>query len=225
VTRRPSRASAEGERRLALLVGLGAAGLLMGLLLLAQPLLRRLFDRPLPSGAPAGREAQVDVWVGDLAPGVKGILGNVYDEPEADRKNDRAWNEALGVREPLAYYRLHVANTSSDTVRVDLRDGVLTLTPPGGGAPLGMRSLAPLLAAGTSPLRGNLAAVGSGRESLEVPAGSLATPYVAFPRRIPLGEAAGVARSDGTAFQRRRIPLDRWEDLRASPTARAVEDL
>jgi hypothetical protein len=201
----------------------------MGLLLLAQPLLRRLLDRPLPSGAPVAHEAEVDLWVGDLAPGVKGILGNVYDEPEADARNDREWNAALGVPEgePLAYYRLHVANTSSAPVRVDLRDGLLTLTPSGGGPALPLRSLAPLLAKDSRApaLRANLAAVGSGREALEVPPGTFATPYVAFPRRVALGDVAAVARADGSSFHRRRIARERWEDLRASPTAKAVEEL
>jgi hypothetical protein len=220
--------SADAERRVALLVGLGAAALLFGLLLVAQPLLRTFLDRPLPSGRPTEREAEVDLWVGEVAPGVKGILGAVYDDPEADARNDREWNAGLGLPgdQGLAYYRLHLANTSPDPVRVDLHDGLLTITPPD-GTPVRMRSLSSLIAEGrVSPsLRASLSALGSGREALDVPAGTLAAPFVAFPRRVALGQASAVAREDGVSFHRRRIPRDRWEDLRASPSARRIEEL
>jgi hypothetical protein len=210
-------------------VGLGAAALLFVILLLAQPHLRSWFERPLPPRAPPERAPEVDLWVGDLAPGVKGVLSAVWNDPRTDERNDELWNERLGLSEPrrLAYYQLHVFNTSSEAVIVTLRDGALTITPKG-GAPLPMRSLASLLAtasASSPAVAASLAALGSSRETIEVPPGRLAAPFVAFERRVPLDEAVAVARLDGTAFHKRRIPRRRWESLRSAPEARELEDL
>jgi hypothetical protein len=210
-------------------VGLAAGALLLAALLLVQPRLRALFERPLPARPLAERPPQVDLWVGDLAPGVKGVLGGVWNEPETDERNDAWWNERLGLSGAtrLAYYQLHVFNTSSETATVRLRDGELTITPKGGD-PLPMRSLAALIStagAAAPALARTLDALGSSRETIEVPPGKTASPFVAFPRRVGLGEAVAVARLDGTSFHRRRIPRSRWEDLRSLPAAAAVESL
>jgi hypothetical protein len=171
----------------------------------------------------------VDLWVGELAPGVKGALSAVWNEPETDARNDEWWNDRLGLSGPgrLAYYQLHVFNTTGEPVRVTLADGALSITPEG-GEPLPMRSLASLLQASgpASPaLARSLAALGSARETIEVPPGRMASPFVAFPRRVGLGDAVAVARLDGTSFRKRRIPRSRWEDLRLSPRPDEIEDL
>jgi hypothetical protein len=210
-------------------VGLAAGALLLLALVVAQPLLRSLLDRPLPARPPPERPPEVDLWVGDLAPGVKGVLSEVWNDPSQDAKNDAAWNDRLGLREAdrLAYYQFVVFNPSAGPVKVSLLDGDLTLTPKGGD-PLPMRSLARVLAAPSVPspsVARTLAASGAGRDAIEVPAGKVAAPFVAFPRRVGLGEAVAVARADGTSFHRRRIPREGWDDRGAKPDAADLEDL
>jgi hypothetical protein len=209
----------------------GTAGLVFGILLLASSWLRaqREGGSP-PHRRPDAAARDVDVWVGELAPGVEAVLSSEWNDPEADARYDEALNRDLGVPavSPLAYYRLTVQNRTEKPVTLDLRDGCLVVTPPAGG-PLPVKSLASLLSGGAgsgpaSAQAGTLRALGAARESVEVPPGTRHRHVVALEKRIPLSSAVAVARADGTGFRARRIPGRRWDDFLESPSKPASED-
>src|SRR5262245_46665404 len=232
--RGPARGSRAPARPFATALWLGAstAILMFAILTLASTWWRSQRESgptPLPPSAPP---AEVTVWVGDLAPGVLGVLSTESDDPAVDARYDASVNEALGLaaKEGLAYYRLRVFNRGASPVSVRLEDGAIVVTPKG-EAPLPMRSLASLLAgeggreAPSSPSAETLRRLGAGRTVLELPPSAFAAHPVAFARRVDLGAVQPVARADGTPFHLRRMPQRQWAGLVDSPSLDELKDL
>ena len=209
------------------------AVLVFAILTLASSWLRGERGPPRVRHRPAAAlAADVDLWVGDLAPGVRGVLASEWNDPAVDAAYDEEMNRDLGLSDGrgLAYYRLVVFNTSDKPVSLAFRDGGLTLTPKG-ERPLPMRSLAALLVGGdgrpapASSQAATLRALGAGRETVDVPPGGRQSHPIAFERRVPLALAAAVAWADGTEFHPRRIPGQRWSGILDDPSAADVKDL
>jgi hypothetical protein len=220
-----------GDWKPALLLAVGSAAILFTVLTLAGPWLRgRLGGPPLPDRPMPDRAPSVDLWVGDLATGVKGVLTANFNDPVPDAEQDGLFNRGLGLDggRALAYYQFHVFNVSDRPFTVRLTDGELVVTPKG-GEPLPMRSLKTVLAGGAGlpapSVADFLSKMGSNREAIEVPPGKSAHPFVAFPRRVALGEVVAVAGMDGTEFHRRPIPRAVWEDLRTSTSLADLKGL
>ena len=195
----------------------------------------RAQDGHARGGAPAAASpaADIDLWVGDLAPGVRCVLSSEWNDPAIDAAYDEDLNRSLGLGQGrgLAYYRLVVFNTTDKTVTLAFRDGQVVLTPKKGQAPLAMKSLASLVSGGAAAsdrpsaqvavLRG----LGAGRETIDLPPGSRHSHPIAFERRVPLAEAVSVASADGTAFRPRRMPGRRWTGILEASSAADVKDL
>ena len=195
---------------------------------------RSRIPAPTAAGRLAGVGREVDLWVGDLVPGVKAILASEWNQPDWDARHDATLNAGLGLagKEALAYYQLLLFNTTEAEVTVPVRDGALTLVDPS-GASLPLRSLAPLLrgappgggSAPTSPPASTLRALGAHVEEVVLPPGRMTRHPVAFARRVPLGELASVASADGARFHARRILEPAWAGLLHSPRTSDLRDL
>jgi hypothetical protein len=189
-------------------------------------------QRPPAPHLPSAVPSEVDLWVGELAPDVLGVLSTENDDPLVDERSDAYLNAALGLRpdEALAYYRLRAFNRGAAPVTLRFEDGSLVVTPKG-EAPLPVRSLASLLGgeggrgAPASPPAETLRRLGAARTLLEVPPGAFVSHPVALARRVSLGAVESVARADGTPFHRRRIPVKQWSGIVASPSLEELKDL
>jgi hypothetical protein len=173
---------------------------------------------PAESGPARARHlppSEVAVWAGEVVPGVKGLLGPVWGDPDPDRRHDEGLNESLRARpEGLAWYRLLLFNTSGEDRTVRLGDGTLTIRP--SSAAPGAESVAPLRSLVSMERRGDvtippgrravLEALGALGESVRIPAGSMASLLIPFTRRVDLADAQAVATEDGSAFRRRPMP-------------------
>jgi hypothetical protein len=212
----------------AVLIGVTSAVLLFSALTLVTTWLReRRLPEPHAFDAFAALPAAIDVWVGDVAPGVKGVLATDWNQPAWDARQDDVLSEALGRRDgdALAFASLVVFNTSTATARVPTGEGSLVLRDSAGAVAPAV-SLSRLLAG----VEGGSAAttlrfLGAGRDEVEVPPGRMVRVPVAFPRRVPLSEAAAVERADGSAFRRRRMTQREWAGLLQSPSVDALRDL
>lgn len=200
--------------------------------LLTTPWLRAPWGNdPGPSLARRHLAGELQVWVGDVAPDVTGLLGPVWGEDEPDRAHDRRLNEQLGLSEGqgLAWYHLLLFNRSDAPQQVSLADGALVIRPVGGAGPSALRSLVGLVARGEARVAPSLASVLTARgalsEAVEIPAGWMADLLVAFDRRIPLDEAAEVATATGSAFRRRPMTRRDLEALVEDPASERLEDL
>jgi hypothetical protein len=173
----------------------------------------------------------LQVWVGDVAPDVRGLLAPVWGEEEPDRAHDARLNEQLGLTgaRALAWYHLLLFNRSEAPQRVSLADGALLIRPAGGASRVALRNLAGLVARGEARVAPSLAAVLTARgalsESVEVPAGWMADLLVAFDGRVPLAEAFGVATSTGSVFTRRPMTRRELDELVEDPAGPRLEDL
>ncbi len=174
---------------------------------------------------------EVVVWVGDLAPGLKGVLSPVWGERAADLDHDRTLNEGLGLSSTasLAFYRLLLFNTSDEERTVSLADGALSIEAPGGGGPAHLRSVAALVRKGDAAPSAALTTVLEGEGTLEdrvvLPAGTMADLVVAFERRVALDEAESVRAADGATFARRRMERQILEALLENPDSAQIRDL
>lgn len=186
---------------------------------------------PGPGQARRRLASKVDVWVGDLAPGVVGVLSPVWGEPEPDREHDARLNEELALMAPrkLAWFHLLVFNTSGEEQTIALGEGALVIRPPDGGAAGTLQSVAALVECGearlTPALRLVLEARGALRDSVTVPAGWMADLLVAFDRRVELDQAVEVACAGGETFRRRPMSRRDLEGLVESPDASVLDDL
>ncbi len=185
-------------------------------------------------GAPHARRhlaREMQVWVGDVAPGVVGLLGPVWGEKGPDLAHDARLNEQLGLSEgrSLAWYHLLLFNRSEEARRISLADGALTIRPPDGEDRVSLRNLAGLVSRGEAEVAPSLAAVLSVRgtlsEAVEVPAGWMADLLVAFDRRVELDQAVEVATAAGAAFERRPMTRRELDDLVEDPASAQLEDL
>jgi len=192
-------------------------------------------SRGVPPSSPerlAGVSREVDLWVGELAPGVKAILASEWNQPDWDSRHDATLNDGLGLvgRHRLAYYQLLLCNTTEAAVTVPVRDGALALVGKDGAA-LPMVSLSPLLggagapSAAKSPQVATLRALGGHLPEVVLPPGRMTRHPVAFARRVALGEVASVASADGTPFRARRMPEPVWAGLLHSPRTSDLRDL
>ncbi len=186
-----------------------------------------------PSPEPlAGVGREVDLWVGELAPGVKAILASEWNQPDWDARHDETLNEGLGLvgADRLAYYQLLLCNTTETTITVPVRDGALSLGL-GDGTSLPLVSLSRLLgpvdgrAAPGSPQAATLRALGGHLEDVVLPPGRMTRRPVAFARRVALGDLVSVASADGTRLHPRRILEPVWAGLLHSPRTSDLRDL
>lgn len=200
--------------------------------LLTTPWLRAPWDsEPGPVQERRFLAEQVQVWVGDLAPGVVGLLGPVWGQIEPDRAHDTRLNQQLGLEGDgeLAWYHLLLFNRSDAAQTVSLADGALTIRPPDGADPVALRSLAGLVARGEARVAPSLAAVLAARgalsETVEVPAHTMADLLVAFDRRVALDQAVDVTTRAGVSLRRRPKTRRDLDELVEDPTSAGVEDL
>lgn len=200
--------------------------------LLTTPWLRGAWDRePGPGHARRRLAETMQVWVGDVAPGVVGVLGPVWGQEGPDREHDRRLNEQLGLAQgrDLAWYHLLLFNRSEEDREIGLQDGALVIRPAGEGDPVGLTSVAALVARGEVRVAPSLAAVlrarGALSETVTVPAGWMADLLVAFERRVPLADAVQVATAAGSAFERRPMTRRDLDRLVEEPDRARIEDL
>ena len=213
-------------------VGLGVATaiLLFAAMTMVSTWMRSRERAPFGSGAFPTRAARdVEVWVGQLSPGVKGVLSSEWNEALWDERQDAILNGGLGLTDGqlLAFYSLVVFNTSGAAVKVRLTDGSLLVTPVGGET-LRSHDLAALFAGPTapsSPQAAVLRSLGADREVVDVPPGKMARQPVALAKRVNLATFEGVVTVDGMAFHRRRIPQKAWAGLLHSPSVEDIENL
>ena len=171
------------------------------------------------------------MWVGDIVPGVRAVLGTVWGEAAPDTLHDARLNAGLGVApdHALAFYRLLLFNTSSEDRDVALRDGALVVRPAGAGEPARLLDLSDLLGRGeatVSPaLRVVLEGEGTLRPRVSLPAGRMADLIVPFDRRVGLEDAQDVETGDGTAFARRQMNRVDLEALMVSPDQASIQKL
>lgn len=172
---------------------------------------------------------QVVVWVGDLAPGLRGVLTPVWGEPGPDEAHDETLNQELSSRRHLAFYRLLLFNTAEETRRVPLLTGALEIRPDGDQPPGRLQSLPALLREGVASASPALVTVleaqGALEEELVLPPGMMADVLVVFDRHVPLEQAQGVEGTDGATFARRRIERGVLEALLEAPDASRIRDL
>jgi len=186
---------------------------------------------PGPGHARRHLAETMQVWTGDLAPGVVGLLGPVWGQDGPDREHDRRLNEqlALPAGTELAWYHLLLFNRSEEDREVSLADGALTIRPAEGEGPVALTSLARRVARGEARVAPSLAAVlharGALSETVTVPAGWMADLLVAFERRVPLEEAFEVATAEGASFTRRPMTRRELDRLVEDPATTLVEDL
>jgi hypothetical protein len=170
---------------------------------------------------------EVSVWAGEVVPGVKGLLGPVWGDPDPDRRHDEGLNETLLLSPPdgLAWYRLLLFNTTSEERSVRLADGTLTIRPSSqhaeGETAVPLRSLLSMERRGEVTIpparRVVLETLGALDESVRLPAGSMASLLIPFTRRVDLGAAQAVATEDGTEFHRRPMPRAELQALLYDP--------
>jgi hypothetical protein len=175
---------------------------------------------------------QVVVWTGDLAPGLKGVLGPVWGDPKPDRAHDTVLNEDLGLGgdRALHYFRLLVFNITDETRSLALGEGGLVMADAGGGQPIPLRSLPAMLQRKEIELPGGLAfslrTLGALNEKVEIPPGEFAKLVVPFGVRAHLETATAVA---ATAYakplRRRQMAATEYRRLISNPDERGVEDL
>lgn len=176
--------------------------------------------------------AQVVVWTGDLAPGLKGVLGPVWGDPKPDRDHDVVLNSDLGLEgdRALRYFRLLVFNATSETRSLELGEGGIVMTDGGGGKPIPLRSLAAMMERGEVELDGALAfslrSLGALQETIEIPAGRYAKLVVPFGGRARLETATAVAATaHAQPLRRRQMAAAEYRRLLSSPDESRVEDL
>ena len=178
-------------------------------------------SKPLRSAPP-----QVTLWVGEVHPGLKGALTDVYGDTRPDHAHDARLNEQLGLEgdAALAFYRLLLFNTSTEERAYPLRSGGLAVVADADGPEALLHPLSgpPTLDGGT---RFALEALGTLRDSVAVPAGSMANIVVAFDRRRDLSRAAGVETAEGTALAQRRMSRVMLRRLIENPRADWIQDL
>ena len=189
--------------------------------------------------------ADVDVWVCEVAPGVKAVLAAEWNQPDWDRLQDERWSAGLGaeVASGLAFYALVAFNTSDVPVELTFPPGAYRIVPappteasgtPGGapaedpGTGVASLDLAAWLAkpeVAASAAATTLKMLGADRGAVAIPPGKMLRRPLAFPRRIPLETAVAVVRSDGTTFHRRRMRRSEWAGLLASPSVEQIRAL
>ncbi len=211
---------------------------------LTSPYLSSLFrTQPGPTVPRHALAPKIDVWVGEIEPGLVAVLGPVWGEAGPDAAHDARLNEELALPEgtDFGWYQLLVFNVGKEERRLTLPDGALRIRvkreadAEGAGAAAGavdavsFRSLAPLIARGEASPSPGLATVlrarGTLGESVTIPAGWMADLLVPFDRRVALDRALEVASATGSTFRRRPMERRKLEALVEDPSHALVEDL
>jgi len=176
-------------------------------------------------------EAQVAIWTGELAPGLKGVLGPVWGDEQPDRDHDGLLNADLGLKgdRALVYYRLLVFNTTKEARTLSLADGQLVMLGESGGGKVVLRSLAHMIETGEIKLDGGLAfslrSLGALVTQVAIPPGRFAKLVVPFERPASIETARVVATKDGRELRRRRISRAAFRQLVEDPDETHVKDL
>jgi hypothetical protein len=206
----------------------GTVAIVWGLDRLRYPPLRQEGE-PGPQRGERGAPADVDLWVGEVVPGVKGVLTSVFGDVQPDRAHDEELRRGLGLAAatPLAWYRLLLFNTSAEARTVALKPGGLVIETDDG--PIGLASLAALVKSGAAQPSPALSAVLSGlgalREEVPLAAGTATLVLVCFDRRVELSGAKTVASANGARFRPRRMGRGELQRLIAEPDAAQVSTL
>jgi hypothetical protein len=186
-------------------------------------------SEPGPTRAERGAPSEVDLWVGELKPGVKGVLTSVWGDALPDQAHDEELRSSLRLpgSSRLAWYTLLLFNVSGEGRTVTLEEGGLVVEDPAGRVRLA--SLPVLVQRGEANPSGSLKAVLNGlgalRREVVLAPGDAATLLVCFDRRLDLGGAQTVATADGTAFRRRRMGRGDLQRLMADPDSSQVGTL
>ena len=187
-------------------------------------------EAPGPERSERAAPTEVDLWVGEVRPGVKGVLTGVWGDALPDRAHDDELRASLGLGagSALAWYRLLLFNLADGERTIPLVDGGLVVQAEEGRARL--TSLASLVERGEARPSPSLATVlkglGALRAEVTLAAGEAATVLVCFDRRLDLGGAGTtVATADGSAFRRRRMGRGDLQRLMADPDASEVSTL
>ena len=191
---------------------------------------------PYPEGRPGDTierrslPAEVVVWIGEFAPGLKGVLAPVWGDTQPDRDHDGLLNERLGLDEgrALSYYRLLVFNTTAETQLLELGDGRLVMMDENGRR-VSLKSLSAMRARGEIELSPSTAfslrSLGALSERIEIPAGRAAKLVVPFDGGARIETAKAVATTDETAFRRRQMARSTFRRLLEDPDEARVKDL
>lgn len=174
---------------------------------------------------------EVVVWTGELAPGLKGVLGPIWGDPGPDEDHERLLNEDLGLAgsDALAWYRLLVFNTGEEPRTLALEDGAIVMTGEEGAKALPLRSLAARVARGeldvAPALRFTLGSMGILSETVEVPPGQFAKLVVPFDGAARIDRARTVVTAQGTVLRRVEIARAAFRGLMENPDEGRVRDL
>jgi hypothetical protein len=209
-----------------------AAVLAVAVAWVASPWLRRIAEGPPgPERARRLPPAEVETWVGDLAPGLKVVLAPVWGDPRSDEDHDLELNEAMALHgeRSLSWHRLLLFNLSEEERIVPLPDGALAIRAEAAAEPILSRNLAALVERGEAKppegLRTVLKTLGALEDEVAMPPGSAVSLLVAFAERVELDRAVAVASADGVEFRRRRMPRGALQELIAAPDESRLKDL
>lgn len=175
--------------------------------------------------------AQVVVWTGELAPGLKGVLGPVWGDPKPDRDHDQILNGDLGLEgeNALSYHRLLVFNTTAEARTIEIVDGMILMKDERGGSPRALKSLARMLEEGEVSIPGGLAfslrSLGALSRTVQIPARSFAKLVVPFDHEANLDTATAVVTVHGTDLKRRQMAAAAFRRLIEDPDESRLRDL
>jgi hypothetical protein len=175
--------------------------------------------------------AEVVVWTGEVAPGLKAVLGPVWGDPKPDRHHDERLNADLGLAgdRALAYYRLLVFNTTAEEHSLALGEGQIVMLGETGGSKLPLRSLARMVERGEVEVHGglefSLRSLGALATTVAIPAGSFAKFVVPFDGAASIETARAIATKDGKELRRRQIAQAAFRRLVEDPDESQVKDL
>jgi hypothetical protein len=189
--------------------------------------------REPPPGPDRPRHAlasEVVVWIGELGPQLKGVLGPVWGDSEPDRDHDGLLNQDLGLSGPeaLSYYRLLVFNTSAEPRTLTLGDGRIVMEGENGDR-VYLKNLAAMVERGELSLSPSLAfslrSLGALSERVEIPPGQAASLMVPFNGEARIETARAVALADEREFRRRQMARASFRRLIEDPDETRVKDL
>ncbi len=186
-------------------------------------------DKPGPTQPRRNAPPQVTLWVGELGPGLKGALTNVFGDTQPDERHDAELNRRLGLDpEALAYYRLLVFNTSDEPRTYRVADGALRIEGINGARPATLKSLAEMAARGEIDADGGLSfalkALGALRSEVEVPAGKMANLVLPFGSRVELADAKSVETAEGKPFRALQRTRAELRELISDPSLDRIKD-
>lgn len=203
-----------------------------GLVWLLTPLgAGRLGDEPGPTIPRSRPPSQVVVWTGEVAPGLKGVLGPVWVDPKSDRDHDDLLNGDLGLvgERALSYHRLLVFNTTKEARSFEIVDGLILMQDERGGGPRALKSLVRVLDEQDVIIPGglkfSLESLGALSRKIEIPAGSFAKLVVPFDRSASLESATAVVTVHGTDLKRRQMAAAAFRRLMEAPDESRLRDL